>query len=80
MERSRGGVCRTGGPFPIAFRCAAASWFKLTHPAWQEARYRLAIGVGLWNHRHIRHRRPLTESFVLPPKIGGTFHASPNCT
>ena len=32
MERSRGGVCRPGGPFPIAFRCAAASWFKLTHP------------------------------------------------
>lgn len=37
MERSRGSVCRTGGPFPIAFRCAAVSWFKLTH-------YRLAGG------------------------------------
>lgn len=37
MERSRGGVCRTGGPFPIAFRCGAVSWFKLTH-------YRLAGG------------------------------------
>ena len=31
MERSRGGVCRHGGSFPIAFRCAAISWFKLTH-------------------------------------------------
>jgi hypothetical protein len=31
MERSRSGVCRTGGPIPIAFRCPAVSWFKLTH-------------------------------------------------
>ena len=31
MERSRGGVCRHGGSFPIAFRRAAISWFKLTH-------------------------------------------------
>ena len=29
-------------------------------------RYRLPLGVGLQNHQHIRHRRPLTESFVLP--------------
>ena len=25
MERSRGGVCRHGGSFPIDFRCAAVS-------------------------------------------------------
>ena len=30
MERSRGGVCRHGGSFPIAFRCVAISWFRLT--------------------------------------------------
>ncbi len=31
----------------------------------EEIRYHLPLGVGLQNHRHIRHRRPLTESFVL---------------
>jgi len=30
------------------------------------------------NHRNIRHRRPVTESFVLPPTTGGTSNASPN--
>jgi hypothetical protein len=43
------------------------------------ARYRFPLGVGLQNHRHIRHRRPLTESFVLPPITGSTSNASPNC-
>ena len=80
MERSRGGVCPTGGLFPIAFRCAAASWFKLTHPTGRRLAIASAIGVGLWNRRHIRHRPFVTESFVLPPKTGGTSHASPNCT
>jgi hypothetical protein len=31
MERSRGGVCRYGGFFPIACRCAAVSSIKLTY-------------------------------------------------
>ena len=31
MERSRGGMCRYGGPFPIACRRAAVSSIKLTH-------------------------------------------------
>ena len=31
MERSRGGVCRYGGSFPIACRCAAVSSIKLTY-------------------------------------------------
>lgn len=31
MERSRGGMWRYGGPFPIACRRAAVSSIKLTH-------------------------------------------------
>ena len=36
------------------------------YPRKEITRYSLPLGVGSQNHRHIRPRRPLTESFVLP--------------
>jgi hypothetical protein len=54
-------------PAPGLFCLAPRSMTTLRK---ENTRYRLPPGVGLQDHRHIRDRRPLTESFVLPPTKG----------
>jgi hypothetical protein len=62
----RNGMRRGSGIFPLQEIATQVRPSDL-----EEIRYHLRLGVRFLNHRHIRHRRPLTESFVLPTAIGG---------